>query len=225
MDKQSLPFCRFNFHGHVRSCPLHIVESCLFCGSNFNFVDSSLSVKTVKIGPLKNFPLFLDFVILCTAANTIADEKPSIHSAPKGDLEVNIGEQLRWCVSGGSLGVHDLQWAWSQNPSLETVNITANVSGPPCLNCECAESAYYDLNIVQRYLHNTSVGGARGVAFSVLGYLDKNLQCSGVPTNFLSFMIIDGVRADDNLTELMFNVVSFTGDSTPEYYAIRACKW
>ena len=176
--------------------------------------------------------MVFDFVILCTAAGTIADEKPSIISEPKGEnLEVNVGEQLRWCVSGGSLGVHDLQWAWSQNPSLETVNITANVSGPPCLNCECAESAYYDLDIVQWYRHNMSVGGARGVAFSVLGYsfssveISKNWQCSGVPTNFLSFVIIDGVRADDNLTELMFNVISFTGDSTPEDYAIRACKW
>ena len=183
----------------------------------------------MKTGPLKNFPI-LSFV--CTAAGTIADEKPSILTAPKGkNLEVNIGEQLRVCVSGGSLGVHDLQWAWSQNPSLETVNITANVSDPPCFDCGCAESAYYDLDIVQRYRRNTSMGGVRGVAFSVLGYklpvvrFAKNWQCSGVPTNFLSFVIIDGVRADDNLTELMFNVISFTGDSTPEDYAIRACKW
>ena len=176
--------------------------------------------------------MVFDFVLLCTAAGVIADEKPLIPSAPRGEkLEVNIGEQLRWCVSGGSFGVHDLQWAWSQNPSLETVNITANVSDPPCLNCECAESAYYSLNIVQQHRRNTSMDGARGVAFSVLGYkfqsvqFAKNWQCSGVPTDFLSFVIIDGVQADDNLTELMFNVISFTGDSTPEDYAIHTCKW
>ena len=190
-------------------------------------------MKIAKIGRLEiSRCMVFDIVLLCTAAGTIADENPSIISEPKGeDLEVNVGEQLRWCVSGGSLGVHDLQWVWSQNPSLETVNITANVSDSPCLNCECAESAYYDLDIVQRYRRNMSMGGARGVAFSVLGYrlpsaqFAKSWQCSGVPTNFLSFVIIDGVRADDNLTELMFNVISFTGDSTPEDYAIRACKW
>jgi hypothetical protein len=169
----------------------------------------------------------------CTASGTIADENPSILSAPKGkDLEVYIGEQLKWCVSGGSFGVHDLQWAWSQNPSLETVNITANVSDPPCLNCECAESAYYDSTIVKEYLQNRSVGGARrGVAFSVLGYrvavarFAKNWQCSGISTNYLSFVIIDGVQADDNLTELMFNIVSFSGDNTPGDYAIHAGTW
>ena len=153
---------------------------------------------------------------------------PSILSTSREeDLEVNIGEQLRWCVSGGSLGVHDLQWAWSQNPSLETVNITANVSGPPCLNCECAQSAYYDLDIVQRYLRNTSMGGARGVAFSVLGYevpialFAKSWQCSGVPTNYLSFVIIDEVEPGDNETELMINVTSFTGESMQRDYAIH----
>ena len=35
---------------------------------------------------------------------------PSILSTSREeDLEVNVVEQLRWCVSGGSLGVHDLQ--------------------------------------------------------------------------------------------------------------------
>ena len=176
--------------------------------------------------------MVFDIVLLCTAAGTIADENPSIISEPKGeDLEVNVGEQLRWCVSGGSLGVHDLQWVWSQNPSLETVNITANVSDPPCLNCDCAESAYYNLDIVQRYLHNMSMGGARGVAFSVLGYEDpqiaqiamfaKSWQCSGVPTNYLSFVIIDEVEPGDNETELMINVTSFTGESMQGDYAIH----
>ena len=154
---------------------------------------------------------------------------PSILSTSREeDLEVNVGEQLRWCVSGGSLGVHNLQWAWSQNPSLETVNITANVSGPPCLNCDCAEFAYYDLDIIQRYLHNTSMGGARGVAFSVLGYEDPTAQfpmswqCSGVPTNYLSFVIIDEVEPGDNETELMINITSFTGESMQGNYAIHA---
>ena len=131
--------------------------------------------------------------------------------------------------------MHDLQWAWSQNPSLETVNITANVSDPPCLNCDCAQSAYYDLDIVQRYLRNTSMGGARGVAFSVLGYevpiqfamFAKSWQCSGVPTNYLSFVIIDEVEPGDNETELMINVTSFTGESMQEDYAIhiRTCMY
>jgi hypothetical protein len=160
---------------------------------------------------------------------TVQNQEPSILSAPKGkDLELNIGEQLKWCVSGGSFGVHDLQWAWSQNPSLETVNITANVSDPPCLNCECAESAYYDSTIVKEYLQNKSVGGARrGVAFSVLGYkfhyFAKSWQCSGVPTNYLSFVIINKVEPSDDQTELVINVTSFTGEWKQGNYSIHAC--
>ena len=170
--------------------------------------------------------LAISIIRICAAE----DHRPSILSTSREeDLEVNIGEQLRWCVSGGSLGVHDLQWAWSQNSSLETVNITANVSDPPCLNCECAQSAYYDLDIVQRYLRNMSMGGARGVAFSVLGYevpfamFAKSWQCSGVPTNYLSFVIIDEVEPGDNETELMINVTSFTGESMQGDYAIHTC--
>ena len=118
---------------------------------------------------------------------------------------------------------------WSQNPSLETVNITANILDPPYLDCDCAESAYYDLDIVQWYLRNMSMGGARGVAFSVLGYkvpfapFAKSWQCSGVPTNYLSFVIIDKVEPGDNETELMVNVTSFTGESGQGDYAIHAC--
>ena len=136
-----------------------------------------------------------------------------------------------WCVSGGSLGVHDLQWAWSQDPYLETVNISASVSDPnPCLNCECAESKYYSSSVVQEHLQNKTTGEARGVAFSVLGYkfpsapyYAKNWQCSGVPTNYLSFVIIDGVKTSDNHTEPMFNVISYTGDNTQGNYPIHAC--
>ena len=137
-----------------------------------------------------------------------------------------------WCVSGGSLGVHYLQWAWSQDPDLETVNISASVSDPnPCLNCECAESKYYRSSVVQEHLRNKTMAGARGVAFSVLGYkltfaqFAKNWQCSGVPTNFLSFVIIDRVTLSDNRTEMMFNVISFTGDNTQGNYPVHACTY
>ena len=126
--------------------------------------------------------------------------------------------------------MHDLQWAWSLDPNLETVNISASiVSKNPCLDCACAESEYYSTSIVQDYLRNKTVDGARGVAFSVLGYelfhseLSMDFQCSGVPTNYLSFVIIDGVEPGDEQTELMFNVTSFTGATTEDKYSIHAC--
>ena len=152
---------------------------------------------------------------------------PSIENTT-GGTERYFGDRLEWCVSGGSLGVHDLKWAWSLEPDLETVNISASVSDQPCLDCGCAESNYYSSSVVQEYLRNRTVGGARGVAFSVLGYkvsrgrFAKNWQCSGVPTNFLSFVIINKVMSGDDKTELTFNVTSFTGDSIEESYLIHA---
>ena len=171
------------------------------------------------------------FLSLFTA--TVVNEKPSIISPPKGeDLQLHFGERLVWCVSGGSLGVNDLQWAWSQDPRLKTVNISASVSEPsPCLNCECASTAYYNSTVVQEHLQNMTVGGARGVAFSVIGYkfhvsrLTRSWQCSGVPTSFLSFVIIDEVRPSDNLTKVMFDVTSFSGDVTSGGYSIQACMF
>ena len=138
-----------------------------------------------------------------------------------------------WCVSGDSLGVHNLQWAWSQDPDLETINISASVSDPnPCLNCECAESKYYRSNVVQKHLKNkTEGGGARGVAFSVLGYkipavqTARSWQCSGIPNSYLSFVIIAKVEPRDHLTELMFKVTSFTGNNTQGNYSIHACMF
>ena len=168
--------------------------------------------------------------LLCTTTGAVADERPSFLSIPREkDLQLNIGKRLEWCVSGGSLGVQDLKWAWSLEPNLETVNISAGVSDQPCLDCGCAESNYYSSSVVQEYLQNRTVGGARGMAFSVLGYkvpggrqFAKNWQCSGVPTNFLSFVIIDKVDSGDNSTEMKFNVVSFTGDNTQGNYRIHA---
>ncbi len=55
-DSQSSKFSRFNFtdvHDHTH---LYTVQPCLFHVSIF--VDSSLSAKTAKIGPLENFPLY-----------------------------------------------------------------------------------------------------------------------------------------------------------------------
>ena len=128
--------------------------------------------------------------------------------------------------------MHDLQWAWSLYPDLETVNISASiVSKNPCLDCGCAESEYYSSSIVQEYLRNKTVDGTRGVAFSVLGYkvakdqFLRNWQCSGVPNNFLSFVIIDGVRPSDNRTEMLFNVISFTGDNTQGNYPMHTCMY
>ena len=157
---------------------------------------------------------------------------PSIESAPNvtDDTELYFGQQLKWCVSGDTLGVHNLQWAWLLDSNLETVNISASiVSKNPCLDCACAESEYYSSSIVQEYLRNKTMGGARGVAFSVLGYelfhseLSMDYQCSGVPTNYLSFVIIDRVEPGDELKELMFNVTSFSGATTEDKYLIHAC--
>ena len=128
--------------------------------------------------------------------------------------------------------MNDLQWAWSQDPHLKTINISASVSEPsPCLNCECASTAYYSSRVVQEHLQNMTAGGARGVAFSVIGYkvhirhFTQSWQCSGVPTNFLSFVIIDEVRPSDKLTKVMFDVTSFTGDVTSGGYSIQACMF
>ena len=128
--------------------------------------------------------------------------------------------------------MHDLQWAWSLYPDLETVNISASImSKNPCLDCGCAESEYYSSSIVQEYLRNKTMGGARGVAFSVLGYEffhgehPMDLQCSGVPTNYLSFVIIDGVEPGDEQTEMLFNVISFTGDNTQGNYPMHTCMY
>lgn len=161
---------------------------------------------------------------------TITDERPSILIGPRGeDLQQNIGQRLEWCVSGRSFGVHDLKWTWSQNPSLETVNISANVSDSRCVSCECADSIYYNSPVVKEYLRTKTVN--RSLAFSVLGYtfssaqFDKSWQCSGIPTNFLSFVIIDRVMPTDDQTELVFNVTSFTEDYTPGRYRISACTF
>ena len=143
-------------------------------------------------------------------------------------MEWYFGQRLVWCVSGFSFGVHDLQWAWSQDPHLETVNISANVSDTSYLSCEFVKSNYYSPT-VQEYLQNKTVGGARGVAFSVLGYKFNSDQfnmswlCSGVPNYFLSFVIIDEVNPYDNGTKLLFNITSFTGHRIQENYSINAC--
>ena len=162
---------------------------------------------------------------------TVEDGEPSIEADPN-EMDVHFGERLEWCVSGDSFGVHNLQWAWSQDPDLETVNISDSVSDPkPCLSCECAEEKYYSLSVVQEYVQNKTMGGARGVAFSVLGYkiianeIARSWQCSGIPNSYLSFVIIDEVEPRDVLTELVFNVTSFTGITTPGNYSIHACMW
>ena len=157
-----------------------------------------------------------------------------IESAPNATEGegLHFGDRLVWCVSGGSLGVHDLWWAWSEDPHLETVNISAIVLNSSCLSCDCANSTYYNSPIVRGYLRNNeTVGGARGVAFSVLGYkfdrdqIAKSWQCSGVPNRFLSFVVIDGVNPSDDQTELMFNIISFTGNWTRENYSIHASMY
>ena len=55
-DGQSLPFCKFNFHGCGPSHPLCTVQSSLFRG--FNFHGRRSSTKTAKIGSIENFPLY-----------------------------------------------------------------------------------------------------------------------------------------------------------------------
>ena len=198
----------------------------------------SRACLSIDLPPLQKFLektliiiLTSDIFAIILRAGTVANLRPSFRSVPRGeDFRLNVGERLKWCVSGVSLGVHDLQWAWSLDPSLETVNISASiVSKNPCLKCACAESEYYSSNIVQEYLRNKTMGGARGVAFSVLGYNEdqflRNYQCSGVPTNFLSFVIIDGVRPSDNRTEMTFNVISFTGDNTQGNYPMHTCMY
>ena len=152
---------------------------------------------------------------------------PRIKSQPEGgNLLKHFGEQLDdWCIRGSSLGVSDLQWTWSQEPNLETINISASANSS-CLTCECATN----YPVVQEYLQNRTVGGARGVAFSVLFYtipilrFNNSWLCSGVPTDYLSFIIIDEVKPSDNQTKLTFSVTSLPGDVISESYMINACK-
>ena len=73
---------------------------------------------------------------------------------------------------------------------------------------------------------------ARGVAFSVLGYISpvsgevfsESWKCSGVPSHFVSFVIINDTRPEDNRTELTVSVTSITGDLTPRSHEILASK-
>ena len=58
-DGGSLQFHGSNFHAHTHSCPLCTVQSSLFHG--FNFGGQAIIHETVKIGPLKNFPLYGTF--------------------------------------------------------------------------------------------------------------------------------------------------------------------
>ena len=78
------------------------------------------------------------------------------------------------------------------------------------------------------------MGGARGVAFTVLGYvvhsLDKVIidswKCSGFPNRFLSFVIINEMKPEDNQTQLLFNIDSITGDNTrDDSYLIQTCTF
>ena len=128
-------------------------------------------------------------------------------------------EEVWECTTCSRCGHRILPWRLSISRPIYLTHLISTVT---------AESAYYDLDIVQWYLRNMSMGGARGVAFSVLGYkvpfapFAKSWQCSGVPTNYLSFVIIDKVEPGDNETELMVNVTSFTGESMQGDYAIHA---
>ena len=86
--------------------------------------------------------------------------------------------------------------------------------------------------MVREVWNETTAGGARGVAFSVLGYtasipnktLMESERCSGLPTDYISFVIINEVKPEDNLTQLTFNITSIPGDKTIGQYQVKACK-
>lgn len=139
------------------------------------------------------------------------------------------------CVDGKSLGVRNVEWSWSEDLRLETVNITANVSDPPCLKCNCLEE-YYNKSppVIRQLLQNKTVGGARGVAFTVLGYvlhvsnkvIIQSWRCSPVPSHFLSFVIIKEMKPEDNQTPILFSIDSITGENTRDVpYTIQTCTF
>ena len=159
---------------------------------------------------------------------------PEIRFEPnERNLTIFVGRQLFLCVSGMTLGVRELNWQWLRDASLETINITSDLSAPPqpCLSCDCAYSRYANDDVVKHLLQNKTVDGARGVAFSVLGYIagdnvDVHIEserCSGVPTQYVSFMMVDDANLEDNDTHVMFNISSILGDLTTATYTIKSC--
>ena len=170
----------------------------------------------------------------CHSLNSSDNESPKAQiSSSEETIEIRIGQQLTWCVSGRTLGVHSAEWSWPSDPNLETINITTNVSDQPCLKCSCIAEDYSTSHpAIKQLLESKILGGARGVAFSVLGYVIHNpsenivesWRCSGVASHYLSFVIIDEMKPGDNQT-LMFNIISAAGDITKGTYPIQVCEF
>ena len=159
-----------------------------------------------------------------------------LHILPPNDNRnptAHIGELMFLCVSGTTFGVADLNWRWSHDSLLETINITSRLSDPPCLTCDCAHSRYANHAVVRELLRNKTEDGARGVAFLVLGYMAfesdgdihiESEKCSGVPSDYLSFLMIEEARSEDNGTQVEVEVVALLGDSTERSFTLKTCK-
>lgn len=165
--------------------------------------------------------------MLCSPANI--DHKPKVVSN-RTEGGQHIGSPLQYCINGlTGFGVRELQWTWSRDDDLETVNITSELFDPPCLSCDCFTS-YRDHHVVQELLQNKTVGGARGVAFSVLGYISsssdetilESWRCSGVATHFLSFVIVSELTEEDHRSQLSYMIHSLTGEDTDGDYAVQS---